>query len=184
MTTVIGIDPSLTGTGYAFIDNDGTVADLATIKTETTTDDIASRLARFDFILSEFGSAIDYADLVIIEQPAYSSRSGKQHDRSGLWWYLVQHVVEFQRTPIVEIEPHCRAKYATGKGNAGKDQVLAAVVRRYLSADVEDNNQADALVLAAMGARWLGHPIDDLPKTHTCALDKVAWPVELASVAS
>lgn len=181
MTTVLGIDPSLTGTGYAFIETGGRVSDLATIKTKTGPDDIASRLARFDHILSEFGSAIDYADLVVIEQPAYSSRTGKQHDRSGLWWYLAEHVVHFQQTPIVEVTPSARATYATGKGNAGKDTVLANVVRRYPTIDVQDNNQADALVLAAMGARHLGSPIEgSLPQSHLRALDKVVWPASLA----
>lgn len=184
MTTVLGIDPSLTGTGIAFIDGYGHVTDLLTIKTKPTTDDIASRLARFEHILGEFGSAIDYADLVVIEQPAYSSRTGKQHDRSGLWWAIANAVIHRCEKPLVEVTPSARATYATGKGNAGKDTVIANVVRRYPNVDVQDNNQADALVLAAMGARHLGTPIEEsLPQSHLRALEKVAWPVDVQGVA-
>ena len=70
-----------------------------------------------------------------------------------------------------------RAKYATGRGNAGKDEVLLAVSRRYPHAPIVNNDQADAVALAAMGARLLGEPIEDsLPKTHLDALAKLAAP--------
>jgi hypothetical protein len=68
-------------------------------------------------------------------------------------------------------------KYATGKGMIAKDAVLAAVVRRYVGIDVTCNDEADALILAAMGARHLGQPIEDsLPLTHLAAMDNVHWP--------
>ena len=72
--------------------------------------------------------------------------------------------------------------YGTGKGNAGKDEVMLATARRYTNqAEVANNDQADALVLAAMGARHLGAPIEEsLPQSHLRALDKVAWPAGLA----
>ena len=81
---------------------------------------------------------------------------------------------------VVEVPPTVVKKYATGKGggpDSSKDQVLAAVIRRYPAVDVTGNDEADALVLAAMGARWAGHPIDDpLPVLQTTAMAKVAWP--------
>lgn len=54
---------------------------------------------------------------------------------------------------------------------------MLAVARRYMSlVDVANNDQADALVLAALGARQLSQPIDDLPQTHPRAMMKVSWP--------
>lgn len=47
--------------------------------------------------------------------------------------------------------------------------------RRSIDPDA-DNNQADALVLAAMGADHYGTPLVELPKAHREALEKVAWP--------
>ena len=73
--------------------------------------------------------------------------------------------------------PTSRATYATGKDNAGKDAVLAAVVRRYPDVDVTGNDEADALVMAAMGARLLGHPLEDsLPQSHLRALAGLELP--------
>jgi hypothetical protein len=55
--------------------------------------------------------------------------------------------------------------------------VLAAVVRRYPHADITGNDIADALVLAAMGARQLGFPIEEsLPQANQAALAKINWP--------
>lgn len=83
---------------------------------------------------------------------------------------------EYLEHPIVIITPSQRAKYATGKGNASKDAVLLAVARRYPTVEVTDNNEADALVLAAMIARLAGRPIEtSLPQTHLDALAKVRW---------
>lgn len=45
-----------------------------------------------------------------------------------------------------------------------------------LSLTSTGNDEADALVLAAMAHRHLGHPIDELPKTHLAAMDKIRWP--------
>ena len=75
------------------------------------------------------------------------------------------------------VPPSCRAKYATGKGNAGKDEVLLAASRRYPHAPIVGNDDADAVVLAAIGARLLGEPVEDsLPKTHLDALAKLTLP--------
>ena len=78
---------------------------------------------------------------------------------------------------VLPVPPAVRAKYATGKGNAGKDEVLLAASRRYPHAPIVGNDDADAVVLAAIGARMLGEPIEDsLPKTHLDALARLSLP--------
>ena len=47
-------------------------------------------------------------------------------------------------------------KFATGKGNAGKDVMLAAARDRWPDQEIEDDNQADALWLLAWGMNELG----------------------------
>ncbi|GMA22268.1 hypothetical protein GCM10025864_44320 [Luteimicrobium album] len=54
--------------------------------------------------------------------------------------------------------------------------MLAAVIRRHPTVDITGNDEADALILAAMGARHLGHPIDDVPATHLAAMNGGQWP--------
>ncbi|WP_346007268.1 crossover junction endodeoxyribonuclease RuvC [Janibacter terrae] len=184
MTMIIGIDPSLTGTGLALLDTD----DHLVIPTETLTSTgkvTASTDERLERILTIVETVIYKAvehksDLAVIEAPAFSRNNAGTWDRAGLWWLLVSRLAE-ARIETTTIPPTTRAKYATGRGNAGKDEVLLAVAKRYPHVDVRDNNQADALVLAAIGAHLAGHPIDDLPKTHLDALAKVARPAGVAA---
>lgn len=180
---VVGIDPSLTGTGLASIDTDDRlVIDTETLASKASGGAVINRWSRLHHLVN----AIDNrtvtqggrarVDLVVIEQPAFSRTNGHHHDRSGLWWLIVDRLTA-RGIPVVEVTPTGLKKYATGKGNAPKDSVLLAAARRYPHVDVDDNNQADALILAAMGARHLGHPIEDsLPKAHLEAMDKVDWP--------
>jgi crossover junction endodeoxyribonuclease RuvC len=178
---VIGLDLSLTGTGIA--SSAGWVGTITSKgKADATLDHRHSRLhnLRLDIAL-HIPSGHTRPALIVVEAPAYDSRTGHQHDRSGLWWLVVDWLSNSELADgwgyrVVEITTGGVKKYATGKGNASKDQVLAAVVRRYPTIEVRNNNEADALVLAAMGARALGHPIDDLPKLNLEAMAAVAWP--------
>lgn len=82
--------------------------------------------------------------------------------------------------PLLVVTPAQLKTYATGKGNASKDAVLAAAVKRYPAWDITGNDVADAVVLMAIGSRLLGHPIEaSLPQTHLRALDKLALPTDL-----
>lgn len=180
MTTIIGIDPSLTRTGLAIIDEERIGVHVFHVQSTGRKDaSLTQRAQRVDDIWHRlYESLIRYqADfqhgLAIIEGPAYNSRQGAQHDRSGLWWHLVRQLHR-AGSDVIEVAPAVRARYATGKGNAGKDEVLAQVVRRYPDVFVSNNDEADALVLAAIGARLIGSPVDDpMPKTHLAALAKI-----------
>ncbi|MBA3907928.1 MAG: hypothetical protein H0X35_14780, partial [Pseudonocardiales bacterium] len=151
---VIGLDLSLTSTGIAIIDG-GSVT-LHRVKSKGAKGDtLAARHVRLLRITDETYSlgiynSTDRCSLVVIESPAFSRTTGHMHDRSGLWWLTVD-IFRMHGYPVAEVTPTARAKYATGKGNAGKDAVLAAVVRRYPDVEVSGNDEADALVLAAMG---------------------------------
>ena len=184
---VVGLDLSLTSTGIAIIDT-GASATVTRITSKPPATPrgpngkplpptLQQRTDRLTGLRDRIFTMLKYADLIVIETPAYSSKTGSTHDRSGLWWLVVEKLDYQGRYDVAEVSTTGRTKYATGKGNASKDSVLAAVVRRYTDVPVEGNDEADALILAAMGARHLGHPIDDpLPKTHVAALDAVHWP--------
>ncbi|MEV8634299.1 hypothetical protein AB0395_21855 [Streptosporangium sp. NPDC051023] len=132
-----------------------------------------------DLVMADAHLGVEQADLVTVEQPAYNTPGGSTHDRSGVWWLVVDRM-RFLGLPVVEVSPTARAKYATGAGNAGKDKVLAAAVRRYGDLfEIDGNDVADAVVLYAMTMDALGYPIVEVPATHRDALAKVAWP-ELA----
>ncbi|MFJ1461813.1 hypothetical protein [Nocardia sp. N2S4-5] len=174
---IVGLDLSLTSTGIAVI---GTGRPwCATIESSGKADaPWESRYRRLGDLVLRVRAAITPGAFVVLEAPAYSRTTGSQHDRSGLWWMVHDRLVGSGCT-VLPVGPNLRAKYATGKGNAGKDAVLAAAVRRYADIAITGNDTADAVVLAAIGCRLLGRPIDDpMPKTHLAALDTIRIPTE------
>jgi crossover junction endodeoxyribonuclease RuvC len=172
---IVGIDLSLSSTGLAVITNGR--ADVVRHTTAPVGDDLARRHRRLLEIADAVRTWASGADLAVLEGPSYASVTGHQHDRSGLWWLVVARLLGAE-LPLAVVPPTSRARYATGKGNAAKDAVLAAVVRRYPEVDIIGNDQADALILAAMGARRLGHPIDVVPKACLTGMAGATWPPE------
>jgi Holliday junction resolvasome RuvABC endonuclease subunit len=184
---VIGLDLSLASTGVAEISTVGAVAGVHVHRIKSKTNGAASLPERgrrlrsivrgiSDFITHE---SDDHDELIVVEGPSYGqARQGGQHDRAGLWWLVVEEVTSLGYN-VCEVPPTIVKKYATGAGNATKDAVMLAVARRYPNVPVTGNDEADALVLAAMGARHLGHPIDSLPQVHLQAMTKVHWPTPI-----
>lgn len=175
---IVGLDLSLTGTGVAAVwsRSGARYALLDRVKSPPAGDEWAARWARIVAVVDEVRGLLGEPELVVLEAPAYSRTTGHVHDRAGLWWTVYRHL-HYRDIPVLVVTPNKRAKYATGKGTAGKDEVLAAVVRRYPWADVENNDHADALTLAAMGARLLGQPVEEsLPQAHLAAMDGLSLP--------
>lgn len=181
MTRAAGIDLSLTGTGVAcahgslLIESSGTRADTLT--------DRGVRLNRIVAqIVTRLQSCPDCPnlDLVLIEGPSYGSKGGSQHDRSGLWWLVVDTLAGLGLLPIVEVPPKTLKKYATGNGNADKDAVLVAAVR-LLPIEVSNNNTADAAWLVAVGYDLLGEPLVELPAKNRDALALIRAANDLVS---
>lgn len=169
---VLGLDLSLTATGLAEVGTNYTASTLKPGKAVGTGYD------RLDWILGHVRDvAHEYADghLVVVEGPAYGAKGSAVHQIAGLWWLITHHLwlggIDFAVVP-----PAALKRYATGKGNAGKDEVLLATARRFPDFD-GDNNAADALWLAAMGADHAGQPIAAMPATNREALVKVEWPM-------
>jgi hypothetical protein len=168
--TVVGLDLSLSSTGVAVARSDLSVS--------------ADRIRphpklrgheRLGWLSARVGDFTGGACLVVVEGPSYGSKGGCAHERAGLWW-LVTHRLWRAGVPTAVVAPASLKKYATGRGNAGKDEVLAGVVRRFPGVAVDGNDEADAVVLAAMGADKLGFPPVPMPAAHREALVKVSWP--------
>lgn len=169
---VVGLDLSLTSTGCAWIN----VVDGAHhVEVERWRPPSRGHL-RLDYLMEQVGLAVAGATLVVLEGPSFGSVGAGSHDRAGLWW-LVAHHLWTRRLDYAVVPPMSRAMYGAGRGNAAKDDVLAAVIRRYPDVPVAGNDQADALILAAMGVRHLGHPLErELPQVNLRAMDKIVWP--------
>ncbi len=171
---VIGLDLSLTGTGFA--GPDGTKVFRSTGHKGDTLDQRADRLTA---LLFDVLDAIDdwNVDLVTIEQPSFGQSrgsSGAVTDRAGLWWLIV-HALHSRGIAVAEVPPATLKKYVTGKGNAGKGLIAAHLVKRF-DVLIEDDNAADAFALRALGLDLLGHPLVQLPAVNRTALEKLPRP--------
>lgn len=172
MSYFVGLDLSLTGTGVCVRPGDGSSDDgvvlvLVQTKPQKCLGDTYLRLRQ---IVAKVTDHVPSGSKVCVEGPSYGSVNGHQHDRSGLWWMIYEQLNGLG-CEIVSVPPTSRAMYATGKGNAGKDSVLAAMVRKHPSLLINDNNIADAVALCDMACRFYAHPVDpDLPETHMRAM--------------
>ena len=165
---VIGLDLSLASTGVA--SNLGWVGRILS-KPDTG----VGHFGRLRYIRSQVLDYVRGTDLVMVEGLAHGSLTGQHLTRAGMW-HMVMDAVDAAGIPWAQVSPAQVKQYATGKGNASKDLVLASVIRRFPAVEVSGNDEADALVLAAMGADHLGRPIVEMPVLQRKALRKVVWP--------
>ena len=169
---VLGIDPSLTSTGLALVEG-GRV-----IRTERVRSKLKGHERVREILIAIRNLAIDddEVDIVGIEGPAFRAKGSSVVQIFGLWGIITHKLWEW-KVPYYVVPPSNRMKYATGKGQISKDEVLAAVIDRYRDlVQVTGNDVADALIVAAMGARHFEEPLESsLPQTHLKALEGVQW---------
>jgi crossover junction endodeoxyribonuclease RuvC len=183
MATVIGIDPSLSASGVCVLNTDDTTAHVLTLGTKgSLSDNLGARAKRLEGLTSRLQLLFVSTPgdvYAVIEGPAPGvsrEAAGSRHDRSALWWDIVRMVNAVTGHWPLVLSPATLKVYATGKGNAGKDAVMASAIKRYLTFDIGNNNEADAVILAAAGARVLGCPVEQsMPQTHLRALAAVTW---------
>lgn len=161
MTRVLGLDLSLTATGYAYNDE---VVGVWRVKSRG-----AQRLVDIREVVANVAYQVD---VVVLE--GYSYASANQAHQIGELGGVIRAWLFEQHVPFVEVPPAVLKKFATGRGNADKDQVLAAAIRRF-GFEGENNNAADAWLLRYMGltAYSAGGPETEYQRE---ALAKVDWP--------
>lgn len=173
--TAVGIDLSITATGLASSDGKSRIIGSKGITTLPLADRVeALKNLRFD-IVSWVTS--QEPKLVLIEAPAFSRAGGGAVERHFLYLDVIDHILG-RGIPLVEVTTNQRMTYATGKGQASKNAIVDAVARRWPQFETGGNdNLCDAIVLAAMGAERLGQPLAIVPRSHSAALLRIAWPV-------
>ncbi|MFG3349547.1 hypothetical protein ACGF1Z_31375 [Streptomyces sp. NPDC048018] len=185
--TVYGLDLSLNSTGIS----NGATAEALIPKNLTGHD-------RLEFHRRSVQERIpDETSLVVMEGPAMSVGYRPGVEEMTYLRGLVKHDLWRRRIPIAICYPQHRIIYATGVANpakhlppsqrktAAKAMVRDVAVERY-NVPCEGRgryDQADAVILAAIGLHWLGYPLAVLPDTHRRALDGVAWPEQVPAVA-
>ena len=179
---VVGVDVSLTSTGIAVVRRD----------LKAYTDSIPSKGHRGDGISERYARIRDIRNsvedwlyggprnvacsrvLAVVEAPiSVRHPGGSTWDRAGLWWQVVASALTCG--PVAMVSPTTRAKWATGKGNADKAAVAAAVTRYAPQVEISNSDEADALALAYMGAQKLGW-VSATGSVQYAAIDSVTWP--------
>lgn len=115
-------------------------------------------------------------DCAIIEGYSFASRNSQAHSigelggcvRMGLWENGI---------PYIEVPPTSRAKFATGKGNAGKTEVISAISSKtglvFSGSGADD--ECDAWVLEQMGLTKVGLSTYKWTKDQLVAIEKIDW---------
>lgn len=176
--TVLALDNALRSTGWATFTSDPPATEVGVwtnpvhVGRRASHALMARRVREYERWLASRLTEAE-PDLAIIEGYSYASPY-VGHQLGELGW-ACRRLLIVHDVPYAVATPKQRAKYATGKGNASKEAVLAAAIRRldYAGHNVDE---ADALWLLEMAcdAYVLGHP--RVPQSHRPVLDTIVWP--------
>lgn len=163
---IIGLDLSLTSTGYSINGKTGVIV---------SKNRGPARLSEINKIVLQLCLDNDI-ELAVIESYSFASRNSQAHSigelggciRMTLWECFI---------PYIDVPPTCRAKFATGKGNASKGEVISSISAKtgMVFSGAGGNDECDAWVLEQMGLTMAGLSKWQWTKEQLSAMDKVDW---------
>lgn len=166
LDTIVALDLSLTSTGWAH--NDGSAFAVGTFT--------PGKLRGVERLAHLRGRALSLLNsgygMLIIEDGLVRSSSAKV--LGELHGVIKMALHDGGHPPPVLVSPASVKVYATGKGNAGKPDMLSSAIQR-LGYTGANPDEVDALWLLAMGLDMMGEPLVKLPEQHRRALSKVQW---------
>jgi len=168
--STVGLDMSLTGTGFALAS--GPVYQLMTIKTKPK--DFNTPFDRLrhisDAVMSRIAKTVR---LVCIEDyfvPQTKAQFGSAINLIALGTVMRMALYE-AGIPFIIVAPSQLKKFVTGKGTCQKSMILREVYKRW-EVDAKDDNQADAFGLAKM-AEGIAKVIDGDKSLHKYQLEVI-----------
>ena len=140
---VLGLDPSLTATGFAVLD-EGSLIHFEVFKTNAKLPDIE----RFNELLEKVQSVIfmHSVKLVGIEGYAFNVK-GNYTLRIAEALGIIKHWLFINDIRYLTVPPLTHKKNSTGKGNADKAYTVAAMQKRFPQLP-DEHNIADAVSVA------------------------------------
>lgn len=163
---MMGLDLSLTSTGVSI--NGETFSIKPKTRGIERLVEISDRIVNFATNASPIA--------VVIEGYSFGSKFSRAHSLGELGGVVK---VDLHRAgfSIVEVPPKCRAKFATGNGNANKVDVLLALKAQFPMRfyDGYGDDECDAWVLEQMAYAKLNESWYDWSKAQLAALEKVDW---------
>lgn len=165
---IAGLDLSLTSTGYCHKSQTLCIAPPPKMRGAERLSYTTREILRL--------STENSIDCYLIEGYSFASRNSQAHSigelggcvRMALWENGIRYV---------EIPPTSRAKFATGKGNAGKNEVISSISAKtnIVWSGPGADDRCDAWILEQMGLTHLGLSEYQWPAVNMSALDKVDW---------
>ena len=163
---LIGLDLSLASTGVSICGNSSIVS---------TKLRGAERLSSISKSILQI--CIDNkVDCAIIESYSFASRNSQAHSIGELGG-CVRMTLWDAGIPYVDVPPTCRAKFATGKGNSSKGDVLSAISAKtgIVFSGAGSDDLCDAWILEEIGLVHYGQQRFDWPKLNMSALESLDW---------
>lgn len=114
--------------------------------------------------------------VVVLEGYSFGSKFSRAHSLGELGG-VVKVALYKNGFTVVEVPPKCRAKFATGNGNASKSDVLMSLRAQFPSqfSDERGDDECDAWVLEQMAYAKLNESNHSWSKPQLAALEKVDW---------
>lgn len=151
----VGIDPS-TRTGFVVLDKQGNV-----VRAKELTGVGSKDPKRMVTLIDEVIAHIRSDDVICIENFGFASRQAIQ--MGGIGWGI--RMAMFRRgMKYYEVSPSSVKKFATGKGNAKKEDMILPIYRKWEFEHPSDNVR-DAFVLARVA--WAIYNDDGVTYTAT-----------------
>ena len=142
-TTILALDLG-TQTGWALTSRDGVISSGSQSFKPQRFEGGGMRFLRFKRWLTDIKQCNDGIDQVVFEEVRRHVGVDAAHAYGGFMGQLTawceHHQIPYQGIPVGTIKKH-----ATGKGNASKDEMVAAVRTR--GHNPADDNEADAIAL-------------------------------------
>jgi Holliday junction resolvasome RuvABC endonuclease subunit len=139
---IVGLDLSLNATGIALDVGHTTIKVPNKIKQ-------AGGGRRLLWLFRQLNKIVDHdTHLAVVEDYALGGTNYKGHHANVEWGGVARLWLTRRNIPYVLVRPTQLKKYATGKGNASKKEMMTAA-RSHVQ--VTDDNQADAFWLRQMG---------------------------------
>lgn len=162
---IVGLDLSLTSTGICFGSDEFEALSTKLKGTE-----------RLEFYEWEIRNRLNGNDYVVLEDYAYAKRGTHAYSLGELGGVIKLSLYD-RKISLTVVAPTARAKFATGRGNASKSEVVSAVSARtgieFKGPGADD--MVDAFVLREMGLHAFGIGEFDWPKQNLSVLEKVNW---------
>ena len=164
--TPFGLDLSLTSTGFCSAELNAAICSkqkgmprLAEIR-----DKVLAQVQELD------------APIVIVEGYSFGSKNSQAH-ATGELGGVVRLALHEYGTPFIEVPPTCLKKFATGKGNANKNEVISAMSAKtgIVWSGGSADDMCDAFVLREMALAQLGLSQYKWNAVNLEGLNKVDW---------